>query len=223
MLIECPACKREVSDQALSCPHCGHPIKFETPAAAGGVQEKRGSTPIFLMLSVVALFLLFGTPRLLLFFPLMGTVVCAAISWLRRERGRGGAVAVACLGLAICVLGDMGTGTNRFGSGGNINLSDSTNLNAAEISDFNWWKDSEFGTRGAIKWNVKIRNKSAQNIESAKVQFETYDKAGKLISSNFTYVNAIPSGQARSKESYADLYGIEKTANAQLVEVRFAH
>lgn len=32
-LINCPACSREVSDQAKSCPQCGHPITLQiTPA-----------------------------------------------------------------------------------------------------------------------------------------------------------------------------------------------
>ena len=26
-LINCPECEREVSDQAMACPHCGHPIR----------------------------------------------------------------------------------------------------------------------------------------------------------------------------------------------------
>jgi len=26
-LINCPECEREVSDQAMMCPHCGHPIR----------------------------------------------------------------------------------------------------------------------------------------------------------------------------------------------------
>ena len=33
MLIECPDCKRQVSDQAANCPHCGHPIKPTQPLA----------------------------------------------------------------------------------------------------------------------------------------------------------------------------------------------
>lgn len=28
-LIPCPACAREVSDAAVACPHCGHPIAGE--------------------------------------------------------------------------------------------------------------------------------------------------------------------------------------------------
>lgn len=33
MLIECRECKREVSDTAAACPHCGHPIKPAQPIA----------------------------------------------------------------------------------------------------------------------------------------------------------------------------------------------
>lgn len=30
MLIKCPECNRQVSDQAISCPHCGYPLKKDT-------------------------------------------------------------------------------------------------------------------------------------------------------------------------------------------------
>ena len=30
MLIKCPECNREISDQAISCPHCGYPLKKKT-------------------------------------------------------------------------------------------------------------------------------------------------------------------------------------------------
>ena len=29
MLIKCPECELQVSDKALSCPHCGNPLKSE--------------------------------------------------------------------------------------------------------------------------------------------------------------------------------------------------
>jgi ribosomal protein L7/L12 len=31
MLIQCPECKREVSDKAVSCPHCGYPLSEQKP------------------------------------------------------------------------------------------------------------------------------------------------------------------------------------------------
>lgn len=37
-LIKCPECELQVSDKALSCPHCGYPLK-------GSVEPKRRSTP----------------------------------------------------------------------------------------------------------------------------------------------------------------------------------
>jgi predicted amidophosphoribosyltransferase len=33
-LINCPECKREVSDQAAACPHCGLPIATQKPDPA---------------------------------------------------------------------------------------------------------------------------------------------------------------------------------------------
>ncbi len=32
-LIRCPECQREVSDQAMACPHCGYPIRGAFPFA----------------------------------------------------------------------------------------------------------------------------------------------------------------------------------------------
>jgi Protein of unknown function (DUF2939) len=99
----------------------------------------------------------------------------------------------------------------------------SQNLAAAEIVDFNWHKDPNFGTGGAIMWNVQVRNKSSTNIESLKVEFTTYDAAGKVIASAFTYISAIPPGQTRADESYADLYNTENNAKAIISEVNLAN
>jgi hypothetical protein len=33
-LIECPDCKKQVSDKAISCPSCGHPFKLAESAPA---------------------------------------------------------------------------------------------------------------------------------------------------------------------------------------------
>jgi hypothetical protein len=102
-------------------------------------------------------------------------------------------------------------------------VGDNQNLETAEIVDWNWSSDPDFGSNGAIKWNVQVRNKSAKPMSLVKVEFTTYDKAGKLIASDFTYVQAIPAGQSRSDESYADYHGTEDEAGVQVAEVTFAH
>jgi hypothetical protein len=176
---------------------------------------KKRTAPIFLALSVIALVLMLNTPRLLLFFPLMGILGGATISLFRKERGWPGAVVVLLLGIGLWVLSEMPNTNSTTGF-------NSSNLAAAEIVDFNWRKDPTFGTRGTIKWNVQVQNKSSQNISAAKVEFTTYDRSGKLVASTFTYVSAIPAGQTRTTESYADLYGTEQRANVVIADVRLA-
>lgn len=84
MLIECPECKKQVSDHAMSCPRCGHPLRASDQDVSHTTARERNG-PVFLVLSVIALFLMLNTPRLLLFFPLMATLGCAAISVIRKE------------------------------------------------------------------------------------------------------------------------------------------
>jgi hypothetical protein len=214
MLIECPECKRQVSDQAEGCPHCGHPIRssvHEIPRAT----PKDRNAPIFLVLASIALVLSLFTPRLLLFFPIMGTLGCTAISLFRKEKGRIGAVLVLVFAVGLLVLSEVGTVVPQTGV-------KSSNLAAAEIVEWNWRKDPNFGTHGTVKWNVQVRNKTSDNISDVKVEFTTYNRAGKLISSTFTYLSAIPPGQTRSNESYADLYMTEETAKVQIADVRFS-
>jgi hypothetical protein len=142
----------------------------------------------------------------------MGALAFAVMALFRKERAPGLAVItiVAALGLVALNQADLTAPT-------------SSNLQAAEIADWNWQKDPTFGGRGTIKWNVVVRNKSDQNIRNAKVEFTTYDKNGKLVASTFAFVDAIPPGQSRSTNSFADFYGTEVTAKTQLGEVYFAN
>jgi hypothetical protein len=167
------------------------------------------------VLASISLVLSLFTPRLLLFFPIMGTLGCTAISLFRKEKGRIGAVLVLVFAVGLLVLSEVGTVPQT-----GVN---SSNLAAAEIVGWNWRKDPNFGTRGTIKWNVQVRNKTSENISNVRVEFTTFDRAGKMIASAFTYLSAIPPGQTRSNESYADLYMTEETANVQITEVRFSH
>jgi hypothetical protein len=50
----------------------------------------------------------------------------------------------------------------------------------------------------------------------------TYDSSGKLVSTTFQFVSAIPPGETRSAASYADYYGTEIDAKIQVAEVHFS-
>ena len=46
MLIQCPECELQVSDKALSCPHCGYPLKTfseNSPPRKNGTSQKKRS------------------------------------------------------------------------------------------------------------------------------------------------------------------------------------
>src|ERR1700680_1419258 len=52
-LIECPECKRSVSDQASACPGCGHPLT--APPAPTEKRDPRGMKSLWLALVIAAL------------------------------------------------------------------------------------------------------------------------------------------------------------------------
>lgn len=72
-MINCPECNRQVSDQAVSCPGCGHPLKASRAASpvaqgVGAVAPVVGKVAsIYLIVIAVVAVLLFGG-----FFLLMG-------------------------------------------------------------------------------------------------------------------------------------------------------
>jgi hypothetical protein len=211
MLVKCTECQREISDRATSCPHCGAPVGAGPSEIASIKLPRERRTPIFLIIGAVALGLSLVTPRLLLFFPLMLVFGCGLISIFRRESGRAGAVAILLLGVGIIALNESGS------------PSATASTDAAEIKSWNWRPDPNFGTRGTIKWNVEVRNKSTRNLKSVKVQFTTYDAAGALVASTFTYVQAIPPGETRSDSSFADYYRTERNAVVKIAEVYFSN
>lgn len=69
-LINCPECKREISDQALSCPNCGFPLQKEqivTPVNQPGLKRSTSSNiviGVFLILIIAGiLIILMGRPN----------------------------------------------------------------------------------------------------------------------------------------------------------------
>ena len=219
MLKNCPECGGTTSDQAASCPHCGHPLTPLSsapplPSAPTQEQPKKSRSPVFTVLAAFGFLLCLFTPRLILVLPLFGTIACAVIALFRRERARAASIIVLILTLGLFLLSAMDSPSGGARS--------SASLSSVKIEDWNWAVDPDFGTKGTVEWNANVRNLTDKYIESVRLEMTTYDKDGKLIASDFTFVDAIPPGGIRSKKSYADYYGTEGKASIQVTDVRFA-
>lgn len=155
-LINCSECGTQVSDKASTCPKCGAPVEKpassrirrppvipNTPPAVSTAPQRvvhpqtTRSQPIFLALAVVSFFLLFITPKLLLFFPIMGTLGFAVVSFVRREKGRSGAVLIFVLTLGVLALAEYGDSLTKQGLS-SVQNETSCATEKIEIKDFTW-------------------------------------------------------------------------------------
>jgi hypothetical protein len=96
-------------------------------------------------------------------------------------------------------------------------------LSAAKIEDWNWRADPNFAGRGAIIWNVKVKNVSDKPIHLVVVTLTTYGSDGKMLGTDFTLVKAIPPGESRESKSFADYYRREQRAEVKITDVSFAY
>lgn len=85
-----------------------------------------------------------------------------------------------------------------------------------EITSFNWYTDSDFGSKGSVVWHAEVRNNTPSYIESSRVQFSTYDKSGALITTDFGYVTGLAPGSTAATKGYATYFGTEDKARIQL-------
>jgi len=216
MLVECTECKGQISDTAETCPHCGYPGPGRQASDATAPTDRQ-RPPLLLAIGAVALILSLFAPIFLMFFPIMVALGCAIASLILKERWRPAAVGVLVCGVVIFVLAHSGH------PGGSLpDAPSSSDLASAEITDWNWSKDPDFGTHGTIKWNVSVHNVSSRPLRNVRVEFSTYDNEGKLVATTFTYVDAIPPGETRSDNSFADLYRTEVRAEVKITDVNFS-
>jgi hypothetical protein len=89
-----------------------------------------------------------------------------------------------------------------------------------EVADWNWVKDPDFGTDGAVIWTVEIRNNTGEYLQSVRVDFTSYDASDRLVTTAFMYINGIPPGGKRSGQSYATYFGTEKRAKVDITDMR---
>ena len=109
MLIKCPECNREISDQAVSCPHCGFPLKkkvasraSETPKENTGiikVVQRGGARGYHTFIYIASAFLIAAG--------LISSIV--ALILLIKGWSIGGGIALAVFGEAFVGIGTAAT------------------------------------------------------------------------------------------------------------------
>jgi len=174
------------------------------------------NAPLFTTIAAVLFVVCLTTPIIMLSLPVMLTIGAGIVALFRKEKLRW----VAALAIIFSVL-LMFAASAQIGQIGSRGAS-ATELSSVRMSDWSWEADPAFGTRGTIKWRVVVQNLTQRAIDNVKVDFSSYDREGRLLTSTFTYVNAIPPGGSRSEESFADLYGTEARAAAEVTGVRFS-
>lgn len=100
MLIECPECRKEISDVVPACPNCGHPSKM-VPNLLPDVPLVSSSGFAIGALAVFVLFLF--TPRIIAALPAVGCVLLAVASVIRKEAYRWVAATAGCLVVLLLI------------------------------------------------------------------------------------------------------------------------
>ncbi|HEX8365340.1 MAG TPA: FxLYD domain-containing protein [Allosphingosinicella sp.] len=185
-------------------------------SAGDETAAKSQNAPLFTTIAAVLFVLCLTTPIIMLSLPVMLTVGAGVVALFRKEKLRW--IAVLAIILSALLMFAASAQIGQIGSRG----TSTADLSSVRLSDWSWEADREFGTRGTIKWRVAVQNLTQRAIDNVKVDFSSYDRDGRLLTSTFTYVHAIPPGGSRTEESFADLYGTENRASAVVTEVRFS-
>lgn len=82
MLIQCPECKKEVSDAAQNCPHCGYAIK---KAPENKSSKETNKSAAFQFLAIGACIIAIFTPKIIAYIPLIIACLASIIALIRKE------------------------------------------------------------------------------------------------------------------------------------------
>jgi hypothetical protein len=89
-------------------------------------------------------------------------------------------------------------------------------LEGLAITSSNWRADPDFGFEGAIIWTVEVTNTTDRTADNVRVDFNTYDANGTILTSTFTFLPAIPPAERRTSESFADYFGTEASVEFEV-------
>jgi List-Bact-rpt repeat protein len=88
-----------------------------------------------------------------------------------------------------------------------------------QIVSSNWRVDSTIASLKSVSWTVEVQNNTGAELQSAGVDFVTYDAEGKVLAADFTFVGPIPPGEKRASQGNADYHGGETSVAFQIRDV----
>ena len=93
-----------------------------------------------------------------------------------------------------------------------------------QIVSWNWLKlpDHYGPKKAAVEVVVQVMNKTDRNIGMAQLEFSTFDRKGKIVSTDVFYADAIPAGGSRAAGGYMASYGTETVAKVDVIRVNFS-
>lgn len=100
-------------------------------------------------------------------------------------------------------------------------LSTTATTGTVEVVSSAFYPQPNFGVEGAVIWVAEVRNTSSQVVESAEIDFTTYDAAGAILATSGAFVGPIPPGETRVEQSFADYLGTEASAEFEVMDVQF--
>jgi hypothetical protein len=84
------------------------------------------------------------------------------------------------------------------------------------IESWTWYSDPGFAGRGAVIWTAVIRNNTTEYVRSVPVEVTTFDAAGNVMDTDFSYATGLAPGGTASAKGYATYFGSEKKASIRI-------
>lgn len=159
-LIDCPECKKGISDTVKACPHCGYPLISKTEVK----KNKEKKSAVFQIISFAAFVIALFTAQLFLSFFSLIVIGCAIISLFRKEKRWGLSLIALILGFLLIIL---------------PTIYDSQQIkykDEVSITSWNWEKEKNYSyIRG------RIRNDGNRTITYFKVKAYYLDNIGNVL------------------------------------------
>jgi hypothetical protein len=97
------------------------------------------------------------------------------------------------------------------------------NKGEVTVTSFKWQKEPDYGSNGAVRFIIAVKNNTKRYIRTIILQVTTFDSLGNPVASNDYFMDAFAPGKTKVLDTRTmDYYGTEKTASIQIVEFEYS-